>query len=159
MMSRKECELFFSEQLGRSEKNGRIISIKRKRHFAGSLIPYYCVVGMEKEAFLAYCKERCKDCHENDEAEDQEEEQPTIFEILKTLAGCGRIEKVVRIFNGKTIVMNAPQGNPIFFVFVQSTPETAFSNQVHINIGNTCDFTIKTTYDWKKGMALTLEEK
>ena len=158
-MSIKEYNQFFLEQAGKSENIKMTIHIKRKRHFAGSLIPYYCVFGMGREAFMAYCDKVYNDCQGYEEDEDNDESVPTVFELLKTLVEDGRIKRVIRIFFGKTMTLELSDDECHFFAFVDSKPEFAFSNQINIQSGNDCAFEIETKYHWKTGMSLSLERK
>ena len=153
----KEVKDFFLGQLRKSGKNGTRISIKRKRHFAGSFIPYNCVFGVEKDIFLEYCKEMYRGDEEDDE--DEENQHLTTFDSMKMLVENGSIKRIVRIFNGKTIVMNLADEELSFFAYVESNPEFAFSNQIKLQPGETCDFEIKTSYHWVKGMSLSIERK
>ena len=153
-MSIKEIKDFFLEQSRKSVNNATKISIKRKRHFAGALIPYYCVFGVEKDTFLEYCKEIYKDGNE-----DEEDDYPTSFESMKMLVDSGRIKRIVRIFYGDTIVMDIGDDEHSFFAYVESSPELAFSSPIKIQSDDECTFEIKTSSHWKKGMSLSLYHK
>ena len=150
-MSLKEYREFFAGQSAKAEKEGTEIRITRKRHFAGSLIPYYCIFGMEKDAFIEYCVGLPKECDEDDEVS-----RLTTFGILQELAACGSIEKVIRISCGKTVAVNIPEGCLNFFVFVESSPAFAFSNSISLCPGEKHDFDIITAYHWKNGMSVSL---
>ena len=150
----KEAEDFFSEQLTKSANNGTKISIKRKRHLAGALIPYYCVFGVDKDTFIEYCKEIYKGGDD-----DEEDDSPPLFESMKMLVDSGSISRIVRIFYGKTVVMDIGDDELDFFAYVESGPEFAFTNQVKIQPGEVCDFVIKTSSHWVKGMSLSIERE
>jgi hypothetical protein len=121
---------------------------------AGALIPYYCVFGVQKNTFLEYCKGIYTDGNE-----DEEDCSPTSFESMKMLVDSGKIKRIVRIFYGETVVVDIEDDEYSFFVYAESSPEFAFSNQIEIQPNNMCAFEIKTSSHLKKGMFLSLEIK
>ena len=116
-MSIKEVKEFFLEQSRKSVNNGTKIIIKRQRHFAGAMIPYYCVFGIEKDTFLEYCKEIYEDGNE-----DEEYDYPTSLESIKMLTDSGCIKRIVRINSGETIIMDIGDDEHSFLLMLNLTP-------------------------------------
>ena len=124
------------------------INIKRKKHLAGSLLPYYCIFGMDREAFVEIGK---RFFAENEHAE--------IMTFLNRLLDACSIKRIMPIRYGETISLEISNDERRFFVFTNSDPEFSVSNQIDILSDNDKYFEIKTMSDAWKGMSLYVERK
>ena len=124
----------------------RKITVLRKKHFAGCIIKYYCVVNTDKVDFINHIN-----------GTGFVNYQEGIWEEVF----CRYSDAIYPVSNGKEITFDINQWkSSSLFVVANTSSGMVYSNQVVIEAGSSdLAYLVVTKYCWRKGSQYLLTER